>query len=293
MILHSNKYFEKAKWEYRFRLARTFACARGIIPGKAKLDRIEQGCNIQNDSPPVLIHSLERKKNWRRSLGFTLTEMLLTVSLMAIFMGATVFTFSTLGPSNRLEEGTAQFESLVRYARAYAANSGKQVQISFSDTAVDNLRTNSQVVRLEWEPDPLGQPGHFEEIPETVHYTQGLEDLVQIRSVAIRIPGQLDSTTISETNDPIASLEVPILPPLVFYPDGSCDSAEILIGSQTEEDLRQMSIQIVGITGSISHKIIDPEGMDEEEVVYEPDESDATLPPPSTLVDNDLTQQGL
>src|SRR5437016_5427835 len=54
--------------------------------------------------------------------AFTLVELLLALALMLVLVSAVVFSFSTLLNGTRLEEGTGQVESLIRFARAHAAN---------------------------------------------------------------------------------------------------------------------------------------------------------------------------
>ena len=42
------------------------------------------------------------------------------------------------------------------------------------------------------------------------------------------------------------------MPPITFYPDGSSDSAEIIVAARSTEEEQRMSVRLVGITGSIS-----------------------------------------
>src|SRR2546422_9176444 len=88
--------------------------------------------------------------------GFTLVELLLAVALVLLLVGATVFSFSTLLGGTQAEEGAGQVESLLRFARAHASNTGRKVQLVF-DAETDS-GSPAASMRIVWEPDPLGQP---------------------------------------------------------------------------------------------------------------------------------------
>src|SRR6185436_4200297 len=94
----------------------------------------------------------------RTGQAFTLIELLLTVALIALLLGASVFHFSSLQRGAQLQEGAIQVEGLVRFARAYAGNSGRLTQISFSD---DFSSSNSLPIQLTCERDPVSNPGVF------------------------------------------------------------------------------------------------------------------------------------
>src|ERR1041385_225313 len=75
---------------------------------------------------------LSRQFSNRLRQGFTLIELLLVVALVLMLSSAVVFNFSNLLRGNQLEEGTTRLETLMRFARAQAANSGRKVQLVFS-----------------------------------------------------------------------------------------------------------------------------------------------------------------
>src|SRR5438552_7992898 len=84
--------------------------------------------------------------------GFTLIELLLALALLLMLVGAVVFSFSTLLRGRQLEEGATQLESLLRFARAHAANTGHRVQILFVGDADSD--GPAATIRVAWEPDP-------------------------------------------------------------------------------------------------------------------------------------------
>ncbi len=70
--------------------------------------------------------------------GFTLIELLLTVVVLLLLLGALVINFGGLQQGVKLDEGAEQFESLIRFARAHAANTGCRVQLTFEELMGDD-----------------------------------------------------------------------------------------------------------------------------------------------------------
>lgn len=241
--------------------------------------------------------------------GFTLVELLLTLVLILLLAAAAVFNLSSLQRGARLDEGAAQFEALLRFARAQAASSGRIVQVVCEEAsastststnaaaAAASLGTNL-VLSLRWEPDPLGAPGVFEPLPQTPTFLAALEDLVAVVNVHLLdgssstspaapgfgSPGSGPATS-SGTNSTVIlagdestpvsdASQSPLLPPAItFYPDGSSDSAEFVIISQDEEDPRRLAIRLAGLTGAIQRHRVPREGEPPEAV--EEEESDS------------------
>src|SRR5689334_13185487 len=96
--------------------------------------------------PPAINESRTAVRvNWTRAQanrtgpGFTLVELLLALALMLLLVSAMVFSFSTLLRGRQLEEGATQMESLLRFARAHAASTGRRVQLVFEDYSDPDL----------------------------------------------------------------------------------------------------------------------------------------------------------
>jgi type II secretory pathway pseudopilin PulG len=211
--------------------------------------------------------------NWRTSAhggagGFSLIELLLVVGLVLMLASAMVFNFSSIARGNELEQGTTQLETLMRFARAQAANSGRKVQLVFGGESTNAPAATTGEVRATWEPDPLGQPGLFADLGEAHWHVQQINDLVQVESVKVT-----DATGVGPMSNPCpedeeADDESEMVPaakpmsPITFYPDGSSDSAEIVLASRSFEEEKRMAVRLVGITGSISHQLL---GADLEE----------------------------
>jgi prepilin-type N-terminal cleavage/methylation domain-containing protein len=173
--------------------------------------------------------------------GFTLVELLLTVVLLLLLASAAVISFSTLLSGSELEEGAAQMEGLMRFARAHAANTGKKVQLVFEEQTSDGSNVPLGNVRVLWESEPIRFPGNMTELGEAITMVQSVNSLVQVEDV--RSPEEADANPGVEQQLSFA--------PITFYPDGSSDSAEIILASRAAEETRRVFIRVTGITGAI------------------------------------------
>jgi prepilin-type N-terminal cleavage/methylation domain-containing protein len=190
--------------------------------------------------------------------GFTLIEILLATVLLLLLLGAIVFNFSSLERGARLDEGASQFESLLRHARAQATSSGRQVQIVFEEgsDAFDSWVVDK--VRLTWEPDPLGQPGLFKDLAQTEPFLEHINELVEVESLRLIGPGTSEngvSDSGSGREEEAERGQPDLLPPIRFYPDGSSDSAQIVLLSRDDQDQRRVTLRLLGVTGSIKRLV--------------------------------------
>jgi type II secretory pathway pseudopilin PulG len=209
-----------------------------------------------------------------------LIELLLTTVLVLLLVGAVVFNFSALQRGQQLEEGAAQVEALLRFARAQAANSGRQVQINFEDELDEGFALSLGGIRVLWEPDPVGDPGTWSELPEAASFVQGITDLVEVQDVRwidASPGGSADSEDIAGPNVGELGEELPdVFPPITFYPDGSSDSAEIVLCSRDADDARRVAVRIIGLTGTIRREFVvedQGEAMEPENEKTEPGRS--------------------
>jgi prepilin-type N-terminal cleavage/methylation domain-containing protein len=204
--------------------------------------------------------------------AFTLVELLLATALLLLLLGAVVFSFSTLQAGAELEEGALQFENLLRFARAHAASTGRQVQIDFEEETPEGFSVPLGNCRVLWEPDPLGQPGQFEEVPEAAAYVRAIADLVSINSVQ----NEISDAPVQMPGEKAKASEAVSFMPISFYPDGSSDSAQILLAARNGDDERLVSVCLAGVTGAIRRHIM---ARDEKPSV----QSETNAPPPSAI----------
>jgi type II secretory pathway pseudopilin PulG len=203
--------------------------------------------------------------------GFTLIELLLATVLTLMLVGAAVFSFSTLSRGAALSEGARQLEALIRYARAHAANTGRQVMISFEDGGDPDFPWIPANVSVTWEPDPVGQPGAFQRLKTAEPYVEELNRLVQVEDVRVSdpesaTPARPDAVVASGEDSSLAD-DPAALPSIRIYPDGSSDSAEIVLCSRTDDDSRRLGVSLLGLTGTIrQHSVLESPvpGEDEE-----------------------------
>jgi type II secretory pathway pseudopilin PulG len=190
-------------------------------------------------------------KRRRAGGGFTLIELLLTLVLLLLLLGALVLNFTGLQSGVQLDEGGEQFESLIRYARAHAANTGCRVRLSFEELIDEDLAVPLGNVFVSWEPEPLQHPGEFQPLMELSPLVESLLALVEVDDVrplgAGTTPAPADATGGSASEGAAAAWFAPIM----FYADGSSDSAEIILATRESEDDRRLAVRIIGITGTI------------------------------------------
>lgn len=200
--------------------------------------------------------------------GFTLIELLLVVVLVMLLLGAVIFNFSSLTEGAVLDEAGTRLETIFRFARAHAANTGRQVRVVFDESAGTNATAGAAVrVRLEWEPDPLGEPGVFAEMPEAALQADDLLDRIQIESVEIGEnaagDSMADETESTEDVDLLDESLFTLLPPIAFFADGSSDSATIVLADPKAETPRKLRLQLNGLTGAVTRETILESGYDE------------------------------
>lgn len=216
--------------------------------------------------------------------GFTLAELLLVTGLIVLFAGAAVLSLGPLWRTAPLDEGVGRVEGLLRFARAEAAQHGRRVrlQVTAGPRPESFAGSSCPTVQLEWEPEPLTQPGVFVPNHSTTPLTRSLSELVRIESIRRTDPDQpaAPPTTTSNNNSNIDPLPSSLEPgtraeatadptatsdeestdswePITFYPDGSSDSAEILIASaettDANADPRRMIVRWNGLNGTADH----------------------------------------
>ena len=224
---------------------------------------------------------LSLQQRHARRQGYTLVELLLTTSLLMLFAGLAVVSMETLNQGSAFGEGTVRFETMMRFAHAEAARSGRRVRIDFiqETNAAVSLSTNQLAqVRLSWEPNPATEPDIFQDLVTPRWGVDQVNEALRVADVRLvddltddpstnadgtSITGLDGEPTTPDVNlDP--TLDTGMSPPssITFNPDGSCDAAEItLVGLHPEED-RRIILRVDGITGVISRKSVPVSGDD-------------------------------
>ena len=204
--------------------------------------------------------------------GFTLLEILLVLVLLLLFFGAAVFEFDSMGRGASLSDGANRLESLFRFARSEAERTGRKIRIRF--TTPDDLAladdpllqavptSNASGPIAEWELDPLEQPGQFARLPHSVHFTDGVDNLVIIESVErtdpdSRLASQLFANAAIPDSGERAAFGPEEPPTVFFYPDGSCDSVKVHLADRNQDNPNKAYVELIGLTGTVHREIIE------------------------------------
>ncbi|MDP7585144.1 MAG: GspH/FimT family pseudopilin [Verrucomicrobiota bacterium] len=193
--------------------------------------------------------------------GFTLLEILLVLVLLLLLFGAAVFEFNSMGRGASLSGGADRLESLFRFARSEAERTGRKIRIRFS--AADELTQSTATGPVaEWEADPLEQPGQFTQLPNSVHFTQGVDNLVIVESVDLtdmdsRLAAQLTGDAALPDSAAVTGFELNEPPAIYFYPDGSCDSVKVRLADRNPDNSNKALVELIGLTGTVHRDIIE------------------------------------
>lgn len=211
--------------------------------------------------------------------GFSLVELLLTLVLILCLAAASVFSFTALNRTANLDEGLNRLESLIRFAQAEAATTGRKVRLQFpaARPLEEGAGAELREIRVLWEPDVLNSPGVFQVYSNKAWSEEIVNEIVGVAAVrpltgANIVPSQYPPAPASSfTNSapleeaaglaPLAGMETDFaeteeFPGITFYPDGSCDSAEIVLASRNGEDPRLVEVTLSGILGSVSSRFV-------------------------------------
>ena len=224
--------------------------------------------------------------------GFSLVELLLTLVLILCLAAASVFSYTALHRTANLDEAVNRLQSLIRFAQAEAATSGRKIQLQFAPAAADLGVEESGLrkIKVMWEPDMLTAPGVFLEhtnkawSEDLVNELVAVEKVKPINNAPVADPGSFDPAfepAPALEPDTFANLDEELaaaydeFPAITFYPDGTCDSAEIILASRNDEDQRRLTVRLSGILGSVTSKPVPSEGTAGEPLGGE---FDSTLP---------------
>ena len=166
--------------------------------------------------------------------------------------------------SIRVTENASRMRSLLRSARADAANTGKRMRVSFDPETTQPL--------VSIEQDGLAQPGVF--TPYQAWWVKLVDLQGGVRIVECQLAGASDFEEISAGSPGLAAQEEAELAEITFLPDGSSDSARIVLASSDEDRPWRMEVTLNGVDGSIQTRELG----DEEDELAEDDELDLSRP---------------
>ncbi|MCK4624935.1 MAG: GspH/FimT family pseudopilin [Phycisphaerae bacterium] len=177
--------------------------------------------------------------------GFTLLEMVLAVALVVMLSGVFIVVFSGSLSKAQTDAASGRIASLLRSTRAEAALAGRRFRLTF------DTDTDQPIVTIER--DGLGEPGAF-----TAYKAWWIEQSLLPEGITVAAcelsgestPDETDKFETDEQDDPDE---------ITFMPDGSSDSARIVLTSDEKEHPWAVEITLNGIDGTITTREIDLE----------------------------------
>jgi len=202
----------------------------------------------------------------------TLLEIVLALSIVILVAAMVAYSVAPGGERRRFHEGVRRFETLLRILRAQAAHDGRRFQVAFSDEK-DAETDAADAFRVLWEPDPLGEPGQF--TPYDLSTWSSYIPREEARVLACRLIGPSAYRSLAWRRDSEKGDERE-LQDVMFYPDGSSDSALIELAPAGEEDLLRAAIRLDGLNGTIRTLVIPEAELEEnrseiEQGLYDPE----------------------
>jgi type II secretion system protein H len=174
--------------------------------------------------------------------GFTLVEVVMVLALLALLAGLVVLNVGGQSDSRRLVEGASRMAAMLDLARADAANLGKRLQVMFD--------AQGQMV-VTFESDPLGAPDQF--VPYGATWaTDGPGSAVRVVTSRLTGPSALAGNWRSDGRQS----EQSDFQPITFYPDGTCDTALVLLASANANDIRRALLRLDGLTGRCEQQVL-------------------------------------
>lgn len=207
-------------------------------------------------------------RRMRARVGFTLLEVMLSLSLVLLLATVFILAFGRHGRVRDLEEGALRFEAALRLARAEAAGSGRRFCLVIAGGEEGAVQ---KPFRVLWEPEPLADPGRF------VHYWGSTwpnrlpSELVEV--TRLDLMGEAAWRTLGGAGRRLelegASDDADVL---LFDSDGTGDSCLIELAALDARDERRAVIELDGGTGKTTRRILTPT---ELETFYEQVEAEA------------------
>jgi prepilin-type N-terminal cleavage/methylation domain-containing protein len=201
-------------------------------------------------------------RNRQSQRGFSLVELLLTLVLILCLAAASVFTFTAVYRTANLDEGSDRFQSLIRFAQAEAATTGRKVRLEFQPTQLETASETAEELReikVTWEADMLNSPGVFEVYTNKAWSEEIVNELVVVEKVApLTESGEpMPTDTVAADIDPMDPMPTSEeFPSITFYPDGTSDSAEVVLASRNDEDERRLAVRLGGMLGTVSTRTL-------------------------------------
>ena len=207
-------------------------------------------------------------------------ELLLVIVVILLVSGVMVVNMEALRKGSRLNEAVERLQQVFRFARAEAMLTGHRllVELRTGENQTDLIATNlsPSPIQIFWEPQPLEQPGVFvpyrHPLLEATDWARWIRILEVVKAPSWARPVRSGAQTASAASLPGAEGSLPIAYDVYFFPDGLCDSVELVVAAaDPEEDPRLFRIRLHGMTGQIEvQSLTEEEWLAESETASSP-----------------------
>jgi Tfp pilus assembly protein FimT len=172
------------------------------------------------------------KRGGKRVEGFTLYEVIIVLVVLMVVGGVVAPSFTGFLPSIRVQKAGDGLMATIEKARVDAALTSRRFRIVFTKEPA--------AYRLEYEPDPMSEPGTFRRLPGDWGAKNDLPE-----GVTFSLLEGAEAVTDSKESGEEA---------LEFSPDGSSTALTIMLA---HENGRNVTIQVDPATGRA--RVVEPE----------------------------------
>jgi prepilin-type N-terminal cleavage/methylation domain-containing protein len=170
--------------------------------------------------------------------AFTLLEVVLVLALIVVLAALTLPALEGPLATRRLQSAADQVRTTWTRARLWAVDSG-QVQVFTCDVAAGTYRVESLGDQLEASRVVPASDESQTTVPRAPGYEGRLPEEV------VFYLGTADASTPQASS--VAAQGADGIPPLVFYPDGTCSTAEVWLANASGQAI---PVRLRGLTGT-------------------------------------------
>ena len=174
-------------------------------------------------------------------------EIVLALAVLVLIAGVVSVTMFGSASTYYLDEGSRQFETVIRLARAEAATQGRRFRLSFD--------AEPAAMKVQWEPQPLAQPGQFADFSDASWVESLPAEYVRVVS-SRKIGSDAYETLVFGQPKKDMGKDAATLDAIEFFPDASFDSAIIELASTDEKDPRRAVVRLDGVNQLITTQIM-------------------------------------